>query len=335
MAGHKSINVSLYHGDSAPQTQLPQKWLAFASLVVAQVCGAAFYKSSSQASRYSYSTYAALTIAESAKLAISAGLHVLTTRNSAAGRPSAKAHAGAVTNNLSVPVVLRILALAVMYFVNNQVTFIVLLRVDPATFDLLRSSSSFITAIMWCTMLNKSVDTLQWLALIQQISGLVVTQFDACSNSIAMPYSTLMIIMGTVAVSSLTAVWNEQQLKCLPLSMHMQNVVLYSGGAVLNLAGHVFMVVTRPDTPGFFAGHNAASVGVVAFNVAIGFACVAVYKYGDSVMKALAASLTTVLTIVLSWAFYGLVLNLANASGCVIVVVSVLMYSLMSKKTQE
>jgi hypothetical protein len=86
------------------------------------------------------------------------------------------------------------------------------------------------------------------------------------------------------------------------------------------------MAWTQPDTPGFFAGHNAASIGVVAFNIAVGFACVAVYKY-DSVMNALAASLTTVLTIMLSWAFYGLVLNPINASGCVIVVVSVLMYT--------
>ena len=271
-----------------------------------------------------------MAIAESAKLAISAGLHLLT-RDGV--MRSSKSHSAAVTNDLSISTVLRILALAALYFVNNQATFLVLLRVDPATFDLLRSSSSFVTAILWCTLLGRSVDALQWASLIQLILGLVVTQFDACSNTTRTPYSTLVIIMMTVAVSSLTAVWNEQQLKCLPVSMHLQNVVLYSGGAILNLAGHLHMAWTRPATPGFFAGHNAASIGVVAFNIAIGFACVAVYKYADSVLKALAASLTTVLTILLSWTCYGLVLNPVNASGCVIVVVSVLMYTMGPKRT--
>lgn len=306
-------------------SKMLKKWLAFASLVVVQVCGNVFYKSSSQASKYNYSTYAAMTIAESAKLAISAGMH-LVTRDSVIR--SSKSHPAAVTNDLSISTVLRILALATMYFINNQATFLVLLRVDPATFDLLRSSSSFVTAILWCTLLGRSVDALQWASLTQLILGLMVTQFDACSHTTRTPHSTLIIIMGTVAVSSLTSVWNEQQLKCMPVSMHLQNVVLYSGGAILNLAGHLYMAWTQPDTPGFFAGHNAASIGVVAFNIAVGFACVAVYKYADSVMKALAASLTTVLTIMLSWAFYGLVLNPINASGCVIVVVSVLMYTL-------
>jgi drug/metabolite transporter (DMT)-like permease len=325
MARHKLIDVVPCHVDSGQRANVSKKWLAFASLVVVQVSGTVFYKSSSHASKYNYSTFAAMTIAEFCKLTISACLH-LATRNSAV-RPD-KSVMSCANSKVTLSSAVRILALAAMYFVNNQITFLVLLRVDPATFDLLRSSSSLITALVWCLLLNKYVGSLRWAALLQQICGLVVTQFDACSNTTTTPSNTLVIIMGTVVVSSLTAVWNEQQLKCLPVPMHMQNIVLYSGGAVLNFAGHLYMAWTRPGTPGFFAGHNPASIGVILFNIAIGFACVAVYKYADSVMKALAASMTTVLTIVLSWAFYGLTLNPVTASGCVIVVVSVLIYTL-------
>ena len=108
---------------------------------------------------------------------------------------------------------------------------------------------------------------------------------------------------------------------------------MYAAGTALNLGGHWFVLWTsRPQSHGFFSGYNHATVGVVVYNVCIGYASVAVFKYADSVMKTLAASVTTVLTIVLSWALYGLKLNPVNTSGCTIVVLSVAMYALLSSK---
>ena len=67
-----------------------------------------------------------------------------------------------------------------MYFTNNQLTFLLFLRADPASINLLKAGSSATTALVWCISMGKVVSQQQWLAIAMQVCGLIVVQYDAC-----------------------------------------------------------------------------------------------------------------------------------------------------------
>ena len=136
-------------------------------------------------------------------------------------------------------------------------------------------------------------------------------------------------------MSSAASVWNENQLKSLPVSMVGQNIILYSGGVVCNVAGHVVGSMKNPDTPAVFAGHSPGSLGAIVVNALNGVAIPAVYKYADSLLKSVASAVTTVLLTLLSWAFFNMTLNPIVMAGCVVIASSVLTYTLEPQSKQK
>ena len=159
-----------------------------------------------------------------------------------------------------------------------------------------------------------------------------MTQYNVCAASTALAHTTYAMLFMSVLIAAFTSVWNERQLKRVPLSMHAQNMIMYSGGCVFNVIGHYATALSDAASPGFFHGYNAATVGVVLVNACTGVAITAVYKFADAVMKSLALSLVTVVVTLLSWALFGLQLNPVNASGCIVVALSVYTYSVAGAK---
>lgn len=225
---------------------------------------------------------------------------------------------------------LKIIALAITYCVYNQLTFVVFLTADPASYNIFKSASTIVTAAISCVFLGRCVSRQQWAAIILQASGLFVTQYDTCKSQMVLPKETYVLLLVLLFMTSLSGVWNEHQLKTLPMSLHQQNMVLYSAGFVLNASGHFIKSWLSDTEPGFFAGYDATSVAVVTVNACFGITMTAVYKYADSIMKCLANAVTTVLLLGLSCFFFGLQLNLTIAAGCLIVIVAVILYSTLS-----
>jgi hypothetical protein len=142
-----------------------------------------------------------------------------------------------------------------------------------------------------------------------------------------LPASTYMMLLYSVTITSLSGVWNEQQLKTLPMSLHEQNMVLYAGGFVLNLGGHFIKSALVDGTPGFFVGYDKTSIAVVAVNACFGIVVTAVYKYADAGMKCMANAVTTVMLLTVSWALFGLQVPATTLAGCIVVIVAVALYS--------
>ena len=308
-----------------------KKWTALAALVSLQVAVGVVYKSSQKSSAsYSYSTFSALAIAEGIKFAISAVLFARTDRQSSERLPLAR-------NERATPVLIgsciKILSLALMYCVNNQLTFSIFLVADPASINIFKAGSTAITAAISCMLLGRYITWHQWASIALQVSGLVVTQYDACKDRMTLPPATYTLLLISVSITALSGVWNENQLKTLPLSLHQQNMVLYAGGFVLNSAGHFMKASLSDGVPGFFAGYDATSIAVVAVNSCFGIVVTAVYKYADSIMKCLASAVTTVLLIGISWLMFGLRLHATILAGCVTVIVAVALYSTAPQKS--
>lgn len=305
----------------------PKKWASLIALVSFQVPLGVIYKLSqrSQAS-YAYSTFSALAMAEAIKFGISASLFYLDERRrNASYIPVTKQTK--TRPLIKIESCLKIVVLASMYCANNQLTFSLFLRADPATINIFKSASTLITAALACALLGRHVSWPQWAAIILQVSGLFVTQFDACKEQMVLPMATYSMLLISVTITALSGVWNEHQLKTLPFTLHQQNMVLYACGFVFNTSGHIIKSRFSQDVPSFFKGYDAASVGVVVVNGCFGVVVTAVYRYADAIMKCLANAVTTVLLIGLSWHLFGLKVHAAMLAGCVTVVAAVALYS--------
>jgi len=301
-----------------------KKWLSFGFLVLIQVLSGLIYKLAQTSSDYAFSPFAALAIAEALKLAMSAGMFALQCRSAT----SPKTSFGDEVSKLDWPTILKIQALALLYCVNNRITFIVMKSADPATYVVFKSMSSVFTALAWCALMGTPIVRRQWAAIVQQSCGLIVTQYESCTGSMTLPAVTYALLSTSTMISSLTAVANEKQLKRMPIPMNLQNIVLYSGGVLFNAGGHWLASQTHVGIPRFFEGYNAASAVLILMNACIGVVCVAVYKFADAVIKSLAFGVTTVVLTLISWAMFDLKLDPIKAAGCIIIVTSIFQHSM-------
>jgi len=335
--GHSSTHQQGTY--DSPRQPLEQKCLidrrvifSFIALVFLQTLVGTLYKVSQTGSRYAYSTYAAFTIAELTKLSISLTLH-------AKERPKQQSIMQAFRAtcvSLKKPqLVFKIAALAGMYFTNNQLTFLLFQRADPASINLLKAGSSAITALVWCISMGKVVSLQHWLAIAMQVCGLIVVQYDACKGQTVLEASAYGWILFSVLITATCGVWNEQQLKTMPLSLHEQNIVMYAFGALLHGAGHYVKASLDQGFPRFFDGFSALSMCVIAVNACFGIVVTAVYKYSNAIVKTLASAVTTVVLTVVSLLFFGLKVTMVSGTGCISVILAVMLYALIPSSDNE
>ena len=302
------------------------------ALVVLQTMSGTLYKVSQTESRYAYSTYAAFTLAEIGKLVVSMTLY-------AKERPKHQSLAQAIQAtrvSLKKPgLVFKIGTLAALYFANNQLMFLLFLRADPASINLLKAGSGAITALVWCICMGRVVSQQQWIAIAIQACGLVVVQYDACKGQTVLAASAYGWILVSVLITAVTGVWNEEQLKTMPLTLHEQNIVMYGIGVVLNGAGHHLKAYLDPGFPRFFEGLTALSMCVIATNACFGLVLTAVYKYSNAIVKTLASAVTTVVLTVVSVLFFGLEVTFVSGAGCISVILAVMLYALIPSTDNE
>jgi hypothetical protein len=298
---------------------------SFIALVLLQTLVGTLYKISQTGSHYAYSTFAAFSIAEFIKLAISLTLYTKERPNHESFKEALVATCVSLTKS---GLVFKIAMLAALYFANNQLAFVLFLRADPASINLLKAGSSAITALVWCIFMGRVVSQEQWITIAMQVCGLIVVQYDACKGQTVLAASDYGLIFLSVLITATCGVWNEQQLKTMPLSLHEQNMVLYAFGALLNGAGHHVKANLDPHFPRFFEGYSALSVCVIIVNACFGVVVTAVYKYSNAIIKTLASAVTTVVLTVISMLFFGLHVTIVSGAGCVSVMLAVMLYTL-------
>merc|ERR1719265_2887863 len=110
--------------------------------------------------------------------------------------------------------------------------------------------------------------------------------------------------------------------------MNIQNLVLYGGGAWMNLVA--FFFIPNPNSKaalGFFDGYsNPLALAVVLANALIGLAITAVYKYADAVTKCIGQDITAVILCIISSWFFGLRASLITWCGVFVVTFAVYLY---------
>jgi len=250
-----------------------------------------FVKLSQHDGKIEYNSSSAVLLMELAKIIISAGM-LYTSGN---GDPI----------RFETKDLLKYATPAFIYFINNNVTFSILARVDATTYQLVGQLKTVFTAILFRLVLARTLSFYQYLAVWQLAAGVAVSQIPkGCeAHTQSSSFFGVVLLIGSCVLSAMGGIYNEKLLKeDNKLSIHMQNILLYTWGIAFNTAG-VLLHGPEMITPSrFFNGYNFWTVIVVLNNALNGLAISAILKYADNIARvyaSAAAMLTTMLASVL------------------------------------
>ncbi|KAL2876535.1 hypothetical protein SGCOL_008110 [Colletotrichum sp. CLE4] len=216
--------------------------------------------------------------------------------------------------------------LALFYVLINNSIFVSYKMADPGTIQLTKSGVTFITALVMIATLNTKISKIQWIAILMQICGLMVTQYNPTTGT-TYPFSTYFILLFQVFLSASSGVYNQALLKTDDSSLHADNMILYGAGAAMNLLCHLVIKTLKADEPGFFEGYTSfGAIMVIVSNVFIGLAITAVYKYADAVIKCFATAVATGILLYVSPILFGTSLSFLVLPGTVVVFVASWLY---------
>jgi hypothetical protein len=326
------------------------KYAAFFALVAIQVSLALSFKAAQDAQgRYPFSPPAMLILSEFCKLLLSLGGLVGLT--SAAACAAEAAERGGDPASLAVRLRATLAqfrrealgsaqgmlpayasGLALLYCVNNNITFVIFQWADGGNINLIKAGSTFVSALVLFSLLGRRISGVQWSAVLIQSAGLVITQFGAnckAANAPVLAPHVYAALLCSLTITAFSSVCNEKVLKDVGregVSLNTVNAIMYGAGAALNLGVHVLSGGGLGAS--FFAGMgHPSSLAVLLCNSVIGIAVVAVYKYADAVVKSFASACSTAVLFLIGALFFGVSVNVVVAAGCVCIFTATHMYS--------
>jgi drug/metabolite transporter (DMT)-like permease len=277
---------------------------------------------------YTFNPASAIAIAEMIKLSLSLSSYLKD--NTIA---TAKA-------SLERPLVTVYFILAVIYMINNQLTFYMLTLTDPGTVALFKASSPFTTALLEYLVYSKKINELKWVCIILTCLGLILTQWNDCTSSLRASTKACAALIFSVLLTSFSSVMNANVIKGMAnVPLTLQNSVLYSFGSVLNVMAFIAGangLAPAISNAGFFEGYNDFwALMVVMVNSFIGIVITAVYKYGDAIVKTLASAVSAMSLVIISAMFFDGAITVSSSLGCMVAFIASYVYFGISNRFDE
>ncbi|XP_078685476.1 putative UDP-sugar transporter protein SLC35A4 isoform X1 [Branchiostoma floridae x Branchiostoma belcheri] len=228
---------------------------------------------------------------------------------------------------------------ALLYCINNNIVVHIQLYMDPASFQVLSNLKIAATAVLYRMVMRRRLSWIQWLALALLTLAGVSNSYGGLMNSGSVDdYSSsskvhvtmwgLVLVLTYCAISGASGVYTEFILKRQPqLSLHVQNILLYIFGAVLNLL--VFLVSSWSSTDGtadFFAGYTLITWVIILTQAGNGLIISAVMKHASNITRLFIISCAMLVTTVASMVLFSLELNLYFCFSFMLVIVAMVLY---------
>jgi len=228
---------------------------------------------------------------------------------------------------------------AFLYLVQNNLQYVSLAYLEPATYTVTYQLKILSTAVCFVLLLGQRLTLQRWLALGLLVVGVVLVQLATLEDDLpgasrksrkvgwSGQVTGLLTTMLSAAISGLAGVYTEKILKGSKVTLWVRNVQLAAWSAVIGLAGLAGTGdLEGIQRHGFFNGYNAWICASVCNNAFGGLLIAAVIKYADNILKNFATSVSIVLTTALSIMYFGLQLNGTFLVGVVAVCYSIFLY---------
>eukprot|EP00929_Paragymnodinium_shiwhaense_P122248 TRINITY_DN94879_c0_g1_i1.p1 TRINITY_DN94879_c0_g1~~TRINITY_DN94879_c0_g1_i1.p1 ORF type:complete len:332 (+),score=34.01 TRINITY_DN94879_c0_g1_i1:74-1069(+) len=225
---------------------------------------------------------------------------------------------------------------ALLYLVQNNLQYVALKYLDPATYTVTYQLKILSAAIMSVILLGRSLGLQKWVALCMLVAGVSIVQLATMdSDSLAQRGSSrsqqflgLMAVLASCASSGLAGVYTERILKSSSVSLWVRNVQLATlsllvGGLGLFLTGDMEPVLSG----GFFQGYNGWVCASILNNSFGGLLIAVIIKYADNIIKNFATAVSIVLSTAATSYMLGVSFTLQFFVGVGIVSLSTFLYS--------
>ena len=209
---------------------------------------------------------------------------------------------------------------AFVYFVNNNLIFVILMYVSTTTYQVLSAMKTVFTGILFRIMLKRILSEVHITSILMLASGAAVSQFPVCacgaasstnsseaadSEGESVNFLGAMLTMVTGLLSAFAGVYSELLLKKDGQlhSIHLQNIMLYTWGILFNSSALFAHDRDAIQAGGFFKGYTPAVWLLVVNNALIGLAISAIFKYANNIVRIFAHTGAMVLTMFLETVF--------------------------------
>jgi solute carrier family 35 (probable UDP-sugar transporter), member A4 len=310
---------------------LSPRILSFVALTaIAVATQLAFKLSQNSNGQYEYNTQSAMTLVELMKLVISC---TLLWHSADSMIPERRNSFFSALRSVPQRVYRNYFYLALSYGVYNQLIFTVMeSSIDVGTFSLLKSTTPAIVSGLNWFLLGQPLTSQQALCMIIQCLGIipvVVSPSTSSSNAqqiqLEFQLGDILLMLFCCGMASLSTVFNAVVIQSeTQTSIHVQNIILYSFGVVVNLV--LYFMIASSQSPFLYGFGQPRVLFLMVLNSFVGLAITMIYKYGDAVLKTLTQPCASSILVFLSYAIFGQSMDVIKAAGAGVVIVDTFLY---------
>ena len=309
---------------------LRQGWFVVAATILMTTQPFITTLSKNDEGTYDYLAVSTTFVTEVAKLCISLSLYLSLPKNK-------RSHNALRRND-----VLLFACPAFVYFINNNLIFVILMYVNSTTFQILSSLKTVATGILFRIVLKRILSDVQGVSILLLAAGAAVSQFPVCltvcggSGELEESVSGEAALLGasvalvTCVLSAFGGVYSELLLKKDGNlhSIHLQNMLLYAWGVLFNGIALLVKDKERLSNGGLFQGYAPIVLLLILNNACVGLAISAILKFANNLVRVFAHTAAMLLTMVLESMFMGAPVSPQLLTSIVIVSSSTYLYNI-------
>uniref|UniRef100_K3WVY2 Sugar phosphate transporter domain-containing protein n=1 Tax=Globisporangium ultimum (strain ATCC 200006 / CBS 805.95 / DAOM BR144) TaxID=431595 RepID=K3WVY2_GLOUD len=234
---------------------------------------------------------------------------------------------------------------SLLYMIDNNLTYVILRFVDPATLSVLWNLKILTTAVLFRFVLKRKLSEIRKIAIVLLLLGVVTSQSDhvksekTAANKTPTPMHKadevdspegfmfgIILVLIAVTISSCASVFTEWTFKRKgSCSFLWQNVQLYVYGILFNGFGLLFER-SEISANGFFYGYNEWTVAVIVVNCVGGICMGFILKYLDNIACVYSHAIAMMLTMLFSMLFFDFSPSLEFGCGLSVLLISMYLY---------
>lgn len=226
---------------------------------------------------------------------------------------------------------------AILYCINNNIAVHMQLQMDPTTYQVLSNLKIASTALLYRLIIKRPISSVQWVSLgLLTVAGVFDSYggFHAkggkSAGEIHISLKGLLMILLYCFISGLSGVYTEYILKQhYQSSLHLQNMLLYSFGIILNLAMWIFQANQHTEDKDrfyLFKGYTVYTWIIIVTQAANGLIMSAVMKHASNITRLFIISCAMLVTTVLSVLIFQLQLNIYFGCAFISVIIALALY---------
>ncbi|KAI9017627.1 nucleotide-sugar transporter-domain-containing protein [Gaertneriomyces semiglobifer] len=229
---------------------------------------------------------------------------------------------------------------AVLYFIQNNLQYIAVQYLDPATFQVTYQMKILTTAVFSVMILGRSLSRLKWISLFLLTAGIALVQMDGKKTDTKADgmrqFFGLIAVTVACVLSGLAGVWFEKVLKGTQASVFLRNIQLSAFSLIPGLFFGVYIMdgdLVRAD--GFFQGYTRWTWGAISCQAIGGLIVALVVKYADNILKGFATSLSIILSSIASLFLFDFQITFMFTVGSALVLYATHLYGLPDKQAAQ